>query len=264
MLTGLVRRTLFTSSKLKPRPSNPFHLTPLIRPFSDDPNKQLDPVTKKMREELNSKPPEEKTMPFLFYGTAALLTFLMFYVQYLLKSPQKQQKKPSVKILGNAKIGGSWSALNSEGKVVNDSEFLGNYLVFYFGFTRCPDVCPASLQKLSSAIDILKGKGIKNVKYLFISLDANRDTPEMVKKYAELFHPDIVPLVVREEDLTEFLKNFKLYSRKVLNENDYMLDHTTYMYLFDHQGKFVNILGANLSFDELAETIERHIKEDEN
>ena len=236
---------------------------PTQRFFSEDPEKKaLDPTTRKIMDELNTKPPETKSMPFLFYGTAALLTFLMFYIQYLLKTPQKQQKKPAVKILGDAKIGGPWSALDGEGKVITNSDYLGNHIVFYFGFTRCPDVCPASLQKLSSAIDILKTKGISKVKFLFVSLDVNRDTPEIVKKYTEVFHKDIVPLVVREQDLTEFLKNFKLYSRKVLNENDYMLDHTTYMYLFNGEGKFVNILGANLSYDELAEIIEKHIKED--
>lgn len=260
---------MFFASSLKP--SIPLQSSkqicasfPTRRYFSEDPEKKvLDPTTRKIIDELNTKPPEAKSMPFLFYGTAAFLTFLMFYIQYLLKTPQKQQKKPAVKILGDAKIGGPWSALDGEGKVISNADYLGNHVVFYFGFTRCPDVCPASLQKLSSAIDILKTKGINKVKFLFISLDVNRDTPEMVKKYTELFHKDIVPLVVREQDLTEFLKNFKLYSRKVLNENDYMLDHTTYMYLFDGEGKFVNILGANLSFDELAEIIEKHIKEDQ-
>ena len=149
--------------------------------------------------------------------------------------------------------------MNSKGEVVTNSEFLNDFVVFYFGFTKCPDVCPASLQKLASAIDILKKKKVNNIRYLFISLDAGRDTPELVTKYAKVFHEDIEPLVVREQDLTEFLKTFKLYSRKVLNENDYMLDHTTYMYLFDTKGKFVNVLGSNLNFEELADTIEEHI-----
>lgn len=259
MLSGLYKRTfsLFSSHiKQSTLPQNTF------RRFSEDPNKsQLDPTTRKIMEELKSSPEESKSMPFLFYGTAAFLGILMLYVQYLLKTPKQTPKKPSVKILGDAKIGGPWSALNSQGQLVTQDDFKGSYQVFYFGFTRCPDVCPASLQKLASAINMLKSQGVKNVKFLFISLDVNRDTPEMVKKYAEIFHEDIVPLVVREEDLTEFLKTFKLYSRRVLNENDYMLDHTTYMYLFDKEGRFLNILGANLSHDELVEVVTSHINE---
>ena len=215
-------------------------------------------------EELKSGPTERATMPSLFYGMAALLVFMMVYLQYLIKSPKKTNTKPTVKILGEAKIGGDWTALDSSGKSVTNKEFLGNYIVFYFGFTRCPDICPASLQKLASAIDMLKGKKVKDIQYLFISLDVGRDTPEIVKKYGKVFHDDIQSFVVKEHDLTDFLKTFKLYSRKVLNENDYMLDHTSYMYLFDKNGKFVNVLGANLNSEELAQIIYDHIQEIEN
>ena len=154
--------------------------------------------------------------------------------------------------------------MNTKGGVVTNAEYLNKYIIYYFGFTRCPDVCPASLQKLSSAIDMLKEKKITDIRFLFISLDAGRDTPELVERYTKIFHSDIEGLVVREEDLKEFLKTFKLYSRKVLNENDYMLDHTTYMYLFDKKGKFINVLGANLNHEELANIIEEHIKEIES
>lgn len=258
MLSSILKRSFGMFSTR----ASSFHLRHTNRRFSEDPNKsQLDPTTRKIMDELKSKPEEAKSMPFLFYGTAALLTMTMFYIQYLLKAPKNTQKKPAVKILGDAKIGGPWTALNSQSQLVSEKDFKGNFQIFYFGFTRCPDVCPASLQKLASAIDILKSKGIKNTKFFFVSLDVNRDTPELVQKYAEVFHKDLIPLIVREQDLTEFLKTFKLYSRKVLNENDYMLDHTTYMYLFDQEGKFLNILGANLNYDELAQIIESSIRE---
>lgn len=233
-----------------------------LRFFSEEPKKDnIDPMSQKMLDEIKSGNEEKKSMPGLFYGTAAALIFAMFYLQYILQAPKKQEKKPHVKILGEAKIGGPWSALNKEGSVLTDADFRNSYLVFYFGFTRCPDICPASLQKLSSAINLLKERGVKSVRFLFVSLDVGRDTPELVDKYTKIFHNDIEPLVVREQDLTNFLKTFKLYSRKVLNDNDYMLDHTTYMYLFDKGGKFVNVLGANLNYEELANVIHEHIKE---
>jgi protein SCO1 len=236
-------------------------IQPPIRIFSDS-RKQEEETKNKIMDELKSGPIETKTMPALFYGVCGLLLFIMVYLQFLLKNPKKDSKKPLIKITGVAKIGGNWAALNKKGELVTNKDYNGYYTVYYFGFTKCPDVCPASLQKLSQAINLLKEN--KNIRYLFISLDAERDTPELVEKYAKIFHEDIEPLVVREEDLTEFLKTFKLYSRKVINESDYMLDHTTYMYLFDKSGTFVNVLGSNLNHEELAETILDHIKELEN
>lgn len=233
-----------------------------VRFFTEKPKKDLDPNTKKIMDELKSGPNEPKKMPALFYGMAMLLIFLMYYLQFIINNPKKpQNNSQTVKILGEAKIGGKWSALNSKGELVTNTDFKDSYVVYYFGFTRCPDICPASMQKLAAAIDLLKEKKVKNVRALFISLDAGRDSPDAVGKYAKLFHDDIEALVVRQEDLTEFLKTFKLYSRKVLNDNDYMLDHTTYMYLFDKNEKFINVIGANLNYEELAEKIEAHIKE---
>jgi len=237
------------------------HLKPLTRSFS---NKRTEEEQKILDEMEASKKQEEehKTMPGLFYGAAGLLVFMMFYLNYIIKTPKStEQKKPTVKVIGEAKIGGPWTMLDSQGNLVSDTDFRDKYVVYYFGFTRCPDVCPASLTKLASAIDILKQRGINNVEFLFVSLDPEKDTPEKVGKYAGVFHEGIRGLLVPQEDLPVFLKNFKLYSRKVYEGEEYMLDHTTYMYLFDKNGKFVNVLGANLNFEELADTIQEHMQE---
>jgi protein SCO1/2 len=209
---------------------------------------------------------ETKTNPGLFYAAGGALIFMMFYLQYLTKLPQtKEQAKPTVRILGEAQIGGAWTAINSKGKEVSDKDLLGSYIIYYFGFTKCPDICPASLQKLASAMELLKKRGYENIKYLFVSLDPERDTPEMISNYTKVFHQELEGLVVPLDKLDGFKKTFRLYARKVPNEeSEYLLDHTTYMYLFDKNGKFVNVLGANLNNEELADIIQEHIKQIES
>lgn len=227
-------------------------------PFGEDPKKEeaklmLDEVKESQEEK------EEKGHPWLFFGTAGLLVVGMFYLQYMLKAPP-QQTTTTVKVYGTAKIGGPWTLMNDQGHLESDTDYRGKYIVYYFGFTNCPDICPISLQKLASAIEIIKKKGRSDVAYLFVSLDPDRDTPAIVGKYTRLFHPDLRGLIVPSASLTTFLKEFKLYSNKVATgDGGYNLDHTSYMYLMDKEGKFVNILGANLNNEELAEKVLEHL-----
>ena len=200
-------------------------------------------------------------MPGLFYASMAGLIFIMYYVQYLFYIPPDTNKK-RVKIMGEAKIGGAWSLINGKGKIVTDQDYLGKFIIYYFGFCKCPDICPASLQKLSSAIDILKKNGkADDVAFLFVSLDPDRDTPELVERYTKAFHEKIDGLIVPNEMMQTFTTNYKIYAKKMEGEtqDDYNIDHTSYMYIFDKTGKFMNVLGANLNFAELAESIEDHM-----
>jgi protein SCO1/2 len=221
----------------------------------DEPNE----VAKEILEEAkqSTKIEDPKTYPGLFYAAAGGLVAMMLYMQYLIQSPRKQSSKPFSKAVGEAVIGGPWTILNSEGSEVSDTDYHGKYLVLYFGFTKCPDVCPSSLKKLASAIEILqKSKGINKLAFAFISLDPERDSPALVDKYVKVFSPHIEGLVVPEAKVQNFTQTFRLYNRKVPSDDGgYTLDHTTYMYLMDPQGKFVNVLGASLSYDELAEAI---------
>lgn len=174
-------------------------------------------------------------------------------------SSNEEEKPQKIIVSSQIKIGGPWKLINSEGKLLTDDEFKGNYVIYYFGFTRCPDICPRELRKLGTAINILNEKGVNNIKYLFISLDAGRDTPKDVAKFSKLFHRDITGLLTQTEDLDSFLKTFKLYSKKMYIGDDYVLDHSSYMYLFDKSGQFLTVLGANLSAEDLAHTIESEV-----
>lgn len=228
-------------------------------PFGEDPKQE---EAKQMLDEVkdSQKEKDEKGHPWLFFATSAVLVVGMYYLQFMLKSPP-QQTTTTVKVYGTAKIGGPWTLTNDKGEMESDTDYRGRYIVYYFGFTNCPDICPISLQKLASAMEILKKHGRTDIAFLFVSLDPERDTPAIVAKYTRLFHPELHGLIVPAHSIPEFLKNYKLYSNKVpTGDGGYNLDHTSYMYLMDKEGKFVNVLGANLSNEELAEKVLEHLK----
>ncbi len=119
--------------------------------------------------------------------------------------------------MGKPKVGGPFSLVDCETKErVTDKSFLGKFIVIYFGFTNCPDVCPDELEKMSHAIrkmDKMPGVG-EMVTPVFVSVDPGRDTPEAVKEYIKEFHPRFVGLVGTEEEIQKAAKAYRIYVSK--------------------------------------------------
>src|SRR5262245_31946995 len=95
--------------------------------------------------------------------------------------------------VGQALVGGPFSLTDQDGRRVTDADFRGRYMLIYFGFTFCPDVCPASLQLMAAAIDKAGAKG-ERITPVFITVDSARDTPALLKPYVGSFHPRFVGL----------------------------------------------------------------------
>ena len=116
----------------------------------------------------------------------------------------------------------------------------------FFGFTYCPDVCPTTLQSLSVLIGQL-GESSKKLKFYFISVDPERDTPESLKQYLNSFHPAIKALTGDPKQLDVLIKSYSIYAKKVpLENNNYTMDHTSFLILID---KNTNLVGT-ISYDE--------------
>lgn len=198
----------------------------------------------------------------LFIASSGLLGLACYYFDLLPhppgldSAPQPKPAPPSVIMPSNVSIGGSWSLTNSKGETETDQSYKGQFVVYYFGYTNCPEVCPTSLRKMAKAIDLLKAKN-RNPAFLFISIDPERDSPDLVGRYTKLFHNDIHALVVPVPSLPQFLKQFKLFSTKMPTEGGYNLDHTNYMYLMSPEGKLLTVLGYDLTAEALAARIEQ-------
>lgn len=128
-----------------------------------------------------------------------------------------------------------------DGEVSKDS-FKGKVLAVYFGYTYCPDVCPTSLSSLASALNGFSKEEIKNFVGLFISVDPERDTMKNLKDYTHYFHPSFMGATSSKKNIDDITKRYESYYKKIPLENSamgYSVAHTSYIYLFDKDGKFI-------------------------
>lgn len=128
-----------------------------------------------------------------------------------------------------------------DGKVSKD-DFKGKALAVYFGYTYCPDVCPTSLSSLAQALKSFDEEQKKDFVGLFISVDPDRDKLANLKEYAKYFHKNFIGATSNKENIDDITKRYESYYEKIKLENsamDYSVSHTSYIYLFDKDGKFV-------------------------
>jgi protein SCO1/2 len=160
-------------------------------------------------------------------------------VEDMRQQAQKEAVQPEVPP-NAAKIGGPIDLIDQDGKHRTDADFAGKYLLIYFGYTYCPDMCPTGLQSMSRALDQL-GDGAKKVQPLFVTIDPARDTPSKMKEYISSFHPSIIGLTGSADQIAKIAKEYQVYYKKGENvdEHDYIMDHSSLIFLMDPQGKFV-------------------------
>jgi protein SCO1/2 len=142
----------------------------------------------------------------------------------------------------NIKINSDFELFDQNNKKIKKFNLLGSPTVLFFGFTYCPDVCPTTLQSLSVLIDKL-GKDKNKIKFYFVSIDPERDTPAVLKDYLSSFNPKINALTGKQKDLDVLIKSFSIYAKKVpLDNNNYTMDHTASLILIDKNTSFVGTI----------------------
>jgi protein SCO1/2 len=131
-----------------------------------------------------------------------------------------------------------WELSDQDGQVRTLKDFAGKAVVVFFGFTQCPDVCPTALQEMAQAKQLLGADGAK-LQGVFITIDPERDTPELLKAYMANFGPDFVALRPSAEQLPKVTKDFKIYYKKVEGKTptSYTMDHSAGSFTFDPQGR---------------------------
>ena len=155
-------------------------------------------------------------------------------------------------------IGGPFALTASNGKTVTQKDFAGEPTLIFFGYTHCPDVCPATLFELSEALRALGPD--RKAAALFITVDPERDTPEVLKDYLSSFDPRIVGVTGRRDQVDPVLKEFRVYSRKIAGEgDDYTMDHTALVYLMDKQWRFVRPFRLDRKPQEAAAELSKYL-----
>lgn len=153
----------------------------------------------------------------------------------------KLQAPAQVLSIGKATVGGPFTLTDHTGRRVTDKDFRGQYLLVFFGFTYCPDVCPSGLQVMTAALEELGPKAEK-ITPIFISVDPERDTPEQLALYVSSFHPRLVGLTGTPEEIQQVAKAYRVYYKKVEDEGStagYTIDHTSIIYLMSPTGEFI-------------------------
>jgi cytochrome oxidase Cu insertion factor (SCO1/SenC/PrrC family) len=161
---------------------------------------------------------------------------------------------PSV---GQALIGGPFKLTDHKGRRVTEQDFRGRYMLVYFGFTFCPDVCPTALQVEAEALNKLGPKAERFVP-IFISVDPERDTPAQLASYVESFHPQLIGMTGTQEEIDAVAKAYRVYMRKVADPKStagYTFDHTSLIYVMGPDGTYRTHFTHTTNADAMAERL---------
>ena len=142
---------------------------------------------------------------------------------------------------GVALVGGPFSLTDQDGHKVSEKDFLGKHMLVFFGYTYCPDICPTELQVMLAALDAM-GPRSEQIRPVFVSVDPERDTPEVLKSSVENFGPGLTGLTGTPEEIAAVAKAYRVYYAKsgdLASPDAYLMDHSSIMYLMGPDGSFV-------------------------
>ena len=155
---------------------------------------------------------------------------------------------------GPAAIGGQFTLVAANGQYVSDRTYQGKWVLIYFGYTFCPDACPTALSNISVALEKL-GSDASKLQPLFVTVDPQRDTREVMSDYLKSFDPRILGLTGTKDQINTVIKEFHLYVKQEKSDGDgdnYLVSHSSYIYLMNPQGKFVNVIQGAADGDAIA------------
>jgi protein SCO1/2 len=161
----------------------------------------------------------------------------------------------------NVAIGGPFALVDQNGVPRHDSDFRGELMLVYFGYTYCPDACPTALQIMTTALDDL-GDGANAVQPIFVSVDPERDTVAQMKSYAQNFHPRLLALTGSPDQVAAAANAYRIFYEKVKAEDgggDYLVDHSSFVYLMGRDGRYLAHFGPDVTAAGMAAEIKKYL-----
>jgi len=161
-------------------------------------------------------------------------------------------------------VGGPFELVNGEGETVRASDFFGRFMLVFFGYTYCPDVCPTTLMEITQAMEELEQKApnvAMKLTPVFISVDPGRDTPERISRYLEAFHPSVVGLTGPIEEVRSTATAYAVAFEKGEEHGSegYLIDHTSNILLMGPDGSYVTHFSPRTPAPMMAEVLKRAI-----
>ncbi|KAM6984711.1 protein SCO2 homolog, mitochondrial [Aplochiton taeniatus] len=183
---------------------------------------------------------------------------------YVYSEKQQRLRMQRVEQLKQVALGqGNFLLLDHTGRRRTKTDFLGSWVLLYFGFTHCPDICPDELDKMSAVVAALdKDNSLDPVQPLFITVDPDRDDVPALKKYVIDFHPRLIGLTGTGEEVKQAGKDYRVYASAGPKDDDgdYIVDHTILIYLVNPDGLFLDYYNRMKSQEQITESIRNHMK----
>lgn len=197
-------------------------------------------------------------MRYLIIGMIALIGSVFAAAMWL--APQHLQSNQPTHS-GEALIGGAFELTDTKGKPFTEKDLLGKYSLIYFGFTYCPDICPTSLLIIHNALKMI-GSSREKIQTIFISVDPERDTPDVMDKYVKNFDDHLIGLTGSLKQVQVVADAYKVYFSKIEQKDSalgYQVDHSGYIFLMGPDGKYITHFPHNVAEQTLTATLRAHI-----
>jgi cytochrome oxidase Cu insertion factor (SCO1/SenC/PrrC family) len=164
---------------------------------------------------------------------------------------------------GRGTVGGPFTLTDSSGHQRSDSDFRGKLMIVYFGYTFCPDVCPADLMAITQALDAL-GPAADGVQPVFITVDPERDS-KVLAEYVRAFHKSLIGLTGSPEEIRKVANAYKAFYAKVpgTRDGDYAIDHTGVIYLMGRSGEYLGFMPPQTGPEKLTEILRKYLAKQE-
>jgi len=201
------------------------------------------------------------TMHFLTALTRPVMASVLLALAACSASEQAAAPPP----LEGAAIGGDFTLTGEDGEPVSWGDFDGQYRTIYFGYTFCPDVCPVDVQRAMAGLKRFEESDPERaakIQPLFVSVDPQRDTPEVLTEFTDAFHPRLIGMTGSKAELDKVVKDFAAYYRigEPNEAGGYLVDHTSITYLFGPDGEPIAILPTDDGPEAVAAELDRWVR----
>jgi cytochrome oxidase Cu insertion factor (SCO1/SenC/PrrC family) len=188
--------------------------------------------------------------PFII-GLSALALSAVAGGYLFLQNQQLQQ---------TASVGGPFSLIDGDGRRVTEADFKGKWLMIFFGYTFCPDACPTALGAMAETMDRM-GAQAERIQPIFITIDPERDTPQVMKDYVGNFGSKIVGLTGTSSDIAQVAQAFRVYYKKAGDGPNYMMDHSTAILVMNPDFHFAGIIAGDAKPAQMIERLNKIMSE---
>jgi cytochrome oxidase Cu insertion factor (SCO1/SenC/PrrC family) len=177
-------------------------------------------------------------------------------------APEHNNASPAgMGVINAAPVGGPFELVDHTGTTVTDRRYAGKYLLVFFGFTFCPDICPTELTKIAETMDLL-GADSAMVQPLFITVDPQRDTVPVLADYVTHFHPALVGLSGTSKQIQDVAKAYKVYFARAGADDsaDYLMNHSAFIYLMGPDGANLKLFSPRATAEQMATVIRAQLR----